>query len=548
MKIVRSKRFYYSLAGFSLGVFFPLILYLISLIRIDDNAVDSLITGTNILLVEIAVMPFLLGFAGYLIGRGQDKLIGITTRMRRFINDQERMVTQEHFYFNALVQNSPLAVVQLDSDHRVVSLNPKFQDLFGYSEEEIIGKNLDQILTQGEYFEEAQSISQKVVAGDFVHKITKRFSKEGAAIDVEVFGIPVIVGGEKIGAIGLYLDITKQKDAEKELIFSESRFKNLFENSPISLWEEDFSGVRELLDQVYFETADELDDYLRSNPDFVGELIRAVRIIDVNKATLELYSAESKEGLFTGLETVLSENSPDIFIDEVVALASGNNSFSSEIEQIDMNGDLFHAVLFLNLVPGYEDSWERLVISILDITANKNLEYRLRHMSFHDSLTGLYNRAYFDQELTRLNKSRLYPMVIAVCDIDNLKSINDTFGHGVGDLAIQTAGQILQQCARVEDMVARIGGDEFGMIFPKTARKGAKSILNRIINAIERHNSEEADDGLFRPIDLSIGIEVVWENMSMYDGLKAADQKMYSFKNERKLREPLSNVLYRDQD
>ena len=535
MKLVQSKRFYYTLVGFSLGVFFPLILYLIALVRIEENTVDSLVTGPNSFLIEIAVMPFILGFAGYLIGRGQDKLIGVTNQMRKFINEQERMVTQEHFYFDALVQNSPLAVVPLDSDHR-------------YSEEELIGKNLDQILTQGEYFNEAQSISEQVVAGDFVHKVTKRFSKEGAGIDVEVFGIPVIVGGEKIGAIGLYLDISKQKNAEKELKNSETRFKNLFENSPISLWEEDFSGVQELLDQIDFETAEELEDYLRTNPDFVKELIRAVRIIDVNEATLDLYSAESKEVLFTGLETVLSENSPEIFINEVVALASGKNSFSSEIEQVDMNGDVFQAVLYMNLVPGYEESLERVVLSILDITAIKNLEHRLRQMSFHDSLTGLYNRAFFDQELTRLNKSRLYPMVIAVCDIDNLKSINDTFGHGVGDLAIQTAAQILQRCARVEDMVARIGGDEFGMIFPKTAQKGAESILNRLINAIECHNSEEGNDGLFRPIDLSIGIEVVWEKMSMYDGLKAADQKMYSFKNKRKLREPLDNILQPDQD
>jgi diguanylate cyclase (GGDEF)-like protein/PAS domain S-box-containing protein len=484
------------------------------------------------LILEISIIPVVLAIAGYINGRVEDDMARVTDQLREIIQERENSVEQEHVYFNALVQNTPLAVAQLDLDQRIISLNPKFEELFGFSEKEAIGKNLDHLVSNPEVISEANGLSRKVLAGEFVHETSIRFTKEGQPIDVEIFGIPVVVSGKKVGALGLYQDISREKEAERNLLKSEARYKDLFQNSPVSLWEEDFSGVREILEEIDFQREEDLRAYLSDNESILLSCIQAINIIDVNQATLDLYKANTKDAL-SGLWKVAEDLSTNVFVDEIVSLVFGGKTFSGEIEQRNLDGELFHANLHLSVAPGYEDSWKKVIVSILDITERKDMEKKLRYLSFHDSLTGLYNRAYFDQEMSRYNNSRMFPMVIAVCDLDNLKGINDTHGHAAGDRAIRTAGQLLMKNARTEDMVARIGGDEFGLIFPQTGEKGAASIQQRIISQIEAHNEEKGEDGLFRPISLSVGVVVVDMDSSMYEGFRAADEMMYEQKRQK---------------
>jgi len=99
--------------------------------------------------------------------------------------------------------------------------------------------------------------------------------------------------------------------------------------------------------------------------------------------------------------------------------------------------------------------------SIRDITERKQAEERLKYLSLHDPLTGLYNRTYFEQELNRLEGGRYHPIGVIVCDVDGLKLINDTLGHDAGDRLLLAAAGVIKDSFRKGDMVARIGGDEF---------------------------------------------------------------------------------------
>ncbi len=118
--------------------------------------------------------------------------------------------------------------------------------------------------------------------------------------------------------------------------------------------------------------------------------------------------------------------------------------------------------------------------SISDITDRKRAEKEILHLSFHDHLTGLYNRRFFEEELKRLDTDRQLPLSFIICDLNGLKIINDIFGHAQGDeLLIETA-EILKKICRSDDIIARWGGDEFALLLPKTSVLYTEEIIDRI--------------------------------------------------------------------
>ncbi|MBP1924357.1 diguanylate cyclase (GGDEF)-like protein/PAS domain S-box-containing protein/putative nucleotidyltransferase with HDIG domain [Sedimentibacter acidaminivorans] len=127
-----------------------------------------------------------------------------------------------------------------------------------------------------------------------------------------------------------------------------------------------------------------------------------------------------------------------------------------------------------------DDKIVGLVVTFLDITeSRKNLEH-IKYLSRHDSLTGLYNRMFFDEELKRLDNKSNFPISIIFGDINGLKLTNDIFGHAVGDELIKKSAEILQKVCRESDVAARVGGDEFTILLPNTERKDARKIITRI--------------------------------------------------------------------
>ena len=126
----------------------------------------------------------------------------------------------------------------------------------------------------------------------------------------------------------------------------------------------------------------------------------------------------------------------------------------------------------------------KVVGTMLDITEYKKAEEEILYMGYHDQLTGLYNRRYYEEELRRLDTGRNLPITIAMCDLNGLKLVNDSFGHDTGDDLLKKAAEIIKRGCRADDIVARLGGDEFVIILPQTDSIKSAKIIKRINDTV----------------------------------------------------------------
>ena len=163
--------------------------------------------------------------------------------------------------------------------------------------------------------------------------------------------------------------------------------------------------------------------------------------------------------------------------------------------------------------------------TIQDITQSKKKEMQSFYLSYHDQLTGLYSRRFYEEQLTRLNTQRNLPMTIVMGDVNGLKLINDSFGHVMGDALLKKVAKVLSMACRTDDIIARLGGDEFVILLPKTDAYGAEKIIKRIndLSLCEKVG----------PIDISISFGYETKNSEeekIQEIFKNAEDHMYKKK------------------
>lgn len=163
-----------------------------------------------------------------------------------------------------------------------------------------------------------------------------------------------------------------------ELEKSETRYRGIFENSPISLWEEDWSAVNTRLNQLVASGVADLDAYFGSHFDEVIECVKLVKIIDINRATLNLCRAETKEQIFSGLHVIFNEATLGTFRRELVAIGKGATSYEEECVICTVDGEQRNVMFRLAVSENYEKTWERAFVSLVDITDRKEAEEELR--------------------------------------------------------------------------------------------------------------------------------------------------------------------------
>ncbi len=187
-------------------------------------------------------------------------------------------------------------------------------------------------------------------------------------------------------------------------------------------------------------------------------------------------------------------------------------------------GDLTQRVDFLG---EFSEAFNRMIQALRE---KQSAEDRVRYLSEHDTLTGLYNRTYFEAELERLRVPAQYPVSFLMADLDGLKPTNDTFGHRVGDLLIQKAGQIIQHGIGADRILARIGGDEFAVILREADAGQAEAAIEGIRAALDAFNRRAPEF----PVSISLGAGTAPDPSTLDAALRQADMAMYADKEARK--------------
>lgn len=219
----------------------------------------------------------------------------------------------------------------------------------------------------------------------------------------------------------------------------------------------------------------------------------------------------------------------DRFIDE--DLVGRHPSFDIEVRMMTKSG-AWKWVLYRGKVVERDSQGmtTRVAGTCTDITEKKMFEEQLRYASTHDQLTGLYNRTYFDAEFDRVKAGRNFPVSLVSADLDGLKAVNDRFGHVEGDRLLRLAAQTLKLSFRAEDVVARVGGDEFAVILPLADEDVVKRAVKRVLACQAEMNTGLTDYGL----SISIGTATADSAEQLGEALKEADSRMYYYKFRRK--------------
>ena len=515
--------------------------------------------------------------------------------------------------YETLIEQSPLGIAVQTPDRKVARANRAFCEMFGYSLDEVVGKDLDGLVARDEdLFAEAGEMSDLVLGGNKNLTEKVRMKKDGSRFPVAIWGVPIIQEGRVLAVYAIYEDIGERKAAERELRRERSLLERVLVDSPDGMvlfddegivfranpafdclfgldqgealgrplwkvlggggkekevWEQvkklreerrtDYDGIRFRKDgnevhlsmrgvaiagdgpsggylaiyrditprmrtQQQLATERAYFENLFMNSPLAVALVLSDGIIQrVNESFERLFGYNSWECVGMDLDELIA---PGELLGDAIDLTRGAASGSTiKAERTRRRKDGSWVEVQINAVCFPVEDDQKVVYAIYqDITERKVLDEKIRYFGCHDALTGLYNQAFFEEELRRLDSSRQLPISLIMADVDNLKLINDAFGHLEGDRLLAEAGAILKSCCRQEDIIARCGGDEFIMLLPQTTLLEARSICDRIKQACERSSK-----GIIRP-SLALGVatkeEVTQDFMQVR---KKADDDMY---------------------
>ena len=352
----------------------------------------------------------------------------------------EQVLAESENKFRWLYEYAPIAYHILTPDGIIMDVNRRWCQVLDYSREEVLGKEIfDFIVEEERKAARASFIHKKAGKQTFIEGSERNYlTKAGAVRTFKTYDFLVMDQSQNITFIQTTLeDITERKQAEKFLLASEQRYRNIFEDSPISLWEEDFSAVKQRLNALRAQGVTDMRAYLESHPQEVADCAALVKIVDVNKAGLNLFKAKKKDDLLNNLSKILSPQSLKDFYEELVNIAEGRTNFHWEGVNQTLTGEQIDISLTFSVVPGYEGDLSKTLLTISDITDRKNAEKEMRRL-----ISDLRNLSEVEKK-NRLFAEALAKNVISIRSTLNTDEILDSIIESINDVVPADAINIM---------------------------------------------------------------------------------------------------------
>ena len=297
-------------------------------------------------------------------------------------------ITESEERFRTLAERSP-NMIFINRDGKIIYVNEKCVEAMEYSRGDFYSEGFNFLDIIGDEY-------KTIVARDFLAQMNgeevppremKIVTKSGKKIDT-VVSTKLFMHGDRMSILGIVTDVSRLKEIERGIRESEERYRSLFEDSPIALWEEDFSAVKDYLDRAIEEQGDNMESYLSEHPEEIVKCSEMVEVIDVNRASLDLFKADSKKELKENLMKVFGVESFSAFRDGLAGVARGKSGHEAETIMYALDGEERHVFLKWSAAPGCEEDLSKVYVSILDMTAMKKVEKDLMTISRAVDSTG----------------------------------------------------------------------------------------------------------------------------------------------------------------
>ena len=298
----------------------------------------------------------------------------ITERIRA---EEARRASEERFR-KLFEGHSAVKLVMEPDTGNILDANEAASNFYGWPIEDLKQMRIQQINTLSA--EAVKSHMEQASASPGTRFEFRHRRADGSIREVEVFSNRIEVAG-KAFLYSIIHDISDRKRSEAALQESEARFHSLFEYSPISLWEEDFSAVKAWLEDLRQQGVADFERHFASHPEAVDEGIRRLKVLDVNQAALKLYGAQSKSELLNSAGQVFGPETRLIIAEELAAIARGEREFENMGVNHKLTGERMDVVLRWFIPAAHEQTLSRVIVSVTDITQRKQAEDALRQLN-----------------------------------------------------------------------------------------------------------------------------------------------------------------------
>lgn len=433
--------------------------------------------------------------------------------------DSNVPLKSENVLFDELFLEHGTVMMILDSKTGIiVNANKAAERFYGYTMAEMRNMSITQMNTLPP--EQVQEIMKVAVSEEKNFFVFKHRIKNGDVKDVEVYSYPY----EKNGKTYLYSvihDVTDKRIAENRLkatlmfLFGTFALIGIMSGGYIYIIRKNRNQLR--------KKSNELENLFNNIEEGFIAVDNEGYVITVNPVAMKILKCDKADlferpisECYNRLNPVTKQEEPFLLTDlhkNRQVLLKNREGLEIPVEE--------------SVVPIF-DAYEKktgLVLAFKDISEKLEKQREIEYLSYHDQLTGLYNRRFFEEELKRLNTKRNYPLSVLMFDVNGLKLVNDAFGHESGDLLLKTISSQLKETFRSDDIVARIGGDEFVALMPRTEEV-------ELINLIQRFKAQVGQHSVNRvPLSVSIGYSQLTHQESTFATVfRLAEDHMYEDK------------------